>query len=155
LFGMVVAIARRSLGMAYAVRVLGLTAKCLELWVLIERSVINSCMANRKKVAATLGYLEPVTARVLNDHGFAQEAFCPRNPVMELGLPTAGQAFGDFFGSSRVRQLLTQVHEFIRGCFKKCHYSKVSCFGSRGFVRFKAAKMLACSVLVVDSPVLG
>ena len=56
---------------------------------------------------------------------------------------------------TQVRQLLTQVHEFIRGCFKKCHYSKVSCFGSRGFVRFKAAKMLACSVLVVDSPVLG
>jgi hypothetical protein len=57
--------------------------------------------------------------------------------------------------ATRVRQLLTQVHEFIRGCFKKCHYSKVSCSGSRGFVRFKAAKMLACSVLVVDSPVLG
>ena len=59
------------------------------------------------------------------------------------------------FRVTRVRQLLTQVHEFIRGCFKKCHYSKVSCSGSRGFVRFKAAKMLACSVLVVDSPVLG
>ena len=59
------------------------------------------------------------------------------------------------FDGARVRQLLTQVHEFIRGCFKKCHYSKVSCSGNCGFVRLKAAKMLACSVLVVDSPVLG
>ena len=61
----------------------------------------------------------------------------------------------NYVNASRVRQLLTQVSEFIRGCFKKCHYSKVSCSGNCGFVRLKAAKMLACSVLVVDSPALG
>jgi hypothetical protein len=72
------------------VRILQLAAKYLELRVLIERSVVDSCMANRKKVAAALGYLEPVTARVFDDHSFAQETFCPRNPVMELSLSTAG-----------------------------------------------------------------
>ena len=56
---------------------------------------------------------------------------------------------------ARVRQLLTQVSEFIRGCFKKCHYSKVSCSGSRGFVRFNATKTWVCSLLVADSPALG
>ena len=56
---------------------------------------------------------------------------------------------------TRVRQLLTQVSEFIRGCFKKCHYSKVSCSGSRGFVRFNATKTWVCSLLVADSPALG
>lgn len=56
---------------------------------------------------------------------------------------------------TRVRQLQTQVSDFIRPGFKNCHYSKVSCSGSRGFVRFKATKTLACSMLVVDSPALG
>jgi len=56
---------------------------------------------------------------------------------------------------ARVQQLRPQVSEFIRGRFKNCHYSKVSCSGNRGFVRFKAAKTSACSVLVVDSPALG
>ena len=56
---------------------------------------------------------------------------------------------------TRVQQLRPQVLEFIRWRFKNCHYSKVSCSGNRGFVRFKAAKTWACSVLVVDSPALG
>jgi len=69
------------------------------------------------------------------------------------GVVMLGKQFMD--QRPRVRQLLTQVSEFIRGGLKKCHYSKVSCSGSRGFVRFKAAKTWACSVLVVDSPALG
>ena len=56
---------------------------------------------------------------------------------------------------TRVQQLRPQVLEFIRWRFKNCHYSKVCCSGNRGFVRFKAAKTWACSVLVVDSPALG
>ena len=56
---------------------------------------------------------------------------------------------------SRVQQLRAQVSEFIRGCFSNCHYSRVSCSGSRGFARFNAARSWACSVLVVDSPALG
>ena len=55
----------------------------------------------------------------------------------------------------RVQQLRAQVSEVIRCCFSNCHYSRVSCSGSRGFVRFNAAKSWACSVLVVDSPALG
>ena len=57
--------------------------------------------------------------------------------------------------TTRVQQLRPQVPEFIRGRFKNCHYSRVSCSGSRGFLRFKAANTWACSVLVVDSPALG
>ena len=63
-------------------------------------------------------------------------------------------AEGETWGS-RVRQLRPQESEFIRGRFKSCHYSKVSCSDSRGFVRFNATKTSACSVLVVDRPLLG
>ncbi len=72
----------------------------------------------------------------------------------KIGVPGA-DAIGIMTLTPRVQQLLTQVPEFIRGRLEKCHYSKVSCSGNRGFERFNAVNIWACSVLVVDSPALG
>ena len=55
----------------------------------------------------------------------------------------------------RVRQLCTQVSDFLVCRFQKCHYSRVICSGRRGLESLRVANKALCSSLVVDRPAEG
>ena len=57
--------------------------------------------------------------------------------------------------AARVRQLCTQVSDFLVCRFQKCHYSRVICSGRRGLESLRVANKALCSSLVVDRPAEG